>query len=90
MVLREALRIRRESLPKSHFWVALAQGALGECLATQRRFSEADPLLVDSYNNLAQSLGKTDPRTRAALKHLIAFYDSWAKPEEAARLRLKL
>ncbi len=90
MVLREALRIRLKSLPKSHFWVALAQGALGECLATQRRFSEADPLLVDSYNNLAQSLGKGDPRTLAALKRLIAFYDSWAKPEEAARLRLKL
>jgi serine/threonine protein kinase len=90
MVLREALRIRLQSLPKSHFWVALAQGALGECVATQRRFSEADPLLVDSYNNLAQSLGKSDPRTHAALKRLIAFYDSWAKPEEAARLRLKL
>ena len=90
MVLREALRIRFESLPKSHFWVALAEGALGECFATQRRFSEAEPLLVDSYNNLAQSLGKNDPRTHAALKHLIAIYDSWAKPKEAARLRLKL
>jgi serine/threonine protein kinase len=89
-ILREALRIRLESLPKGHFWVALAQGALGECLATQRRFSEADPLLVDSYNNLAQKLGPRDPRTRAALKRLIAFYDSWAKPEEAARLRLML
>jgi tetratricopeptide (TPR) repeat protein len=89
-ILREALRIRLESLPKSHFWVALAQGALGECLATQRRFSEADPLLVDSYNNLAQKLGPRDPQTRAALKRLIAFYDSWAKPEEAARLRLML
>jgi eukaryotic-like serine/threonine-protein kinase len=87
IVLREALRIRLESLPKSHFWVALAQGALGECLATQRRFSEADPLLVDSYNNLAQKLGSRDPRTRAALKRLIAFYDSCAKPEEASRLR---
>jgi serine/threonine protein kinase len=90
IVLREALRIRLGSLPKGHFWIGLAQGALGECLATQQRFSEADPLLVDSYNNLAQTLGSRDPRTRAALKCLIAFYDSWAKPEEAARLRLKL
>jgi tetratricopeptide (TPR) repeat protein len=89
-ILRDALRIRLESLPKSHFWVALAQGALGECLVTQGRFSEADPLLVDSYNNLAQKLGPRDPRTRAALKRLIAFYDSWAKPEEAARLRSML
>jgi serine/threonine protein kinase/tetratricopeptide (TPR) repeat protein len=90
IVLREALRIRLESLPKGHFWIALAQGALGECLATQRRFSEADPLLVDSYHSLAQKLGSRDPRTRAALKRLIAFYDSCARPEEAARLRLML
>src|SRR5207253_1252375 len=89
-ILREALRIRLESLPKNHFWVALAQGALGECLVTQGRFSEAEPLLVDSYNNLAQKLGSRDPRTRAALKRLIAFYDSWAKPEEASRLRAML
>src|SRR4029077_19677557 len=31
-ILREAVRIRTESLPKEHYWVALANSALGECL----------------------------------------------------------
>ena len=31
-ILREALPIRRETLPPEHFWTALAKGALGENL----------------------------------------------------------
>ena len=37
-ILREALKLRTDSLPKEHFWVSLAQGALGECLITQKKF----------------------------------------------------
>ena len=44
-ILREAVKIRTDSLPREHFWVALANGALGECLTTQGRYEEAEPLL---------------------------------------------
>jgi tetratricopeptide (TPR) repeat protein len=48
-ILREAVKMRTDSVPKEHFWVALANDALGECLTTQGRYDEAEPLLLQSY-----------------------------------------
>jgi serine/threonine protein kinase len=86
-ILREALRLRVASLPKEHFWVALATDALGECLTTQKRFAEAEPLLVESYNKLNSHLGQHDPRTLEALRRLLSLYRAWNKPEKAAQYR---
>jgi non-specific serine/threonine protein kinase/serine/threonine-protein kinase len=86
-ILREAVKIRTESLPKGHYWVALANGALGECLTTQKRFAEAEPLLLGSYKALRLSQGSGNPRTKFALQRLITLYENWGKPEQAARFR---
>ena len=56
-ILREAVKMRTDSLPKEHFWVALANDALGECLTTQGRYDEAEPLLLQSYESLKSSQG---------------------------------
>ncbi|HEY0404845.1 MAG TPA: serine/threonine-protein kinase [Pyrinomonadaceae bacterium] len=85
--LREALRLRVESLPKEHFWIALANDALGECLTTQQRFTEAEPLLAESYAALNSRLGLQDPRTVEALRRLTRLYQAWGKPEQAAHYR---
>ncbi|MDQ6808335.1 MAG: serine/threonine-protein kinase [Verrucomicrobiota bacterium] len=90
MILREALDQRKGSLPKDHFWVALAESALGECLTTQKRFLEAEPLLLDSYETLAVRFGPEDNRVRGALKNLVGFYDASGRHDEAARLRPQL
>jgi eukaryotic-like serine/threonine-protein kinase len=87
IILREALKLRTDSLPKEHFWVAVANGALGECLTTQKSFSEAEPLLVQSYEVLNSRLGKRDPRTSEALRRLIDLYESWGKPAQAIQYR---
>ena len=89
-ILREAVRLRTDSLPKEHFWVAVANGALGECLTTQKRFSEAEPLLVESYASLNSRLGQRDPRTAEALGRVVALYDSWGEPAQAALYRAQL
>jgi serine/threonine protein kinase len=86
-ILREAVKLRTESLPKEHFWVAVANSALGECLTTQKRFSEAEPLLVQSYGLLNSRLGKGDPRTIEASGRLVTLYNSWGKPEQAEQYR---
>jgi hypothetical protein len=85
--LREAVKIRTESLPKEHYWVALANGALGECLTTQKRFADAEPLLLGSYQALRLSQGAGNPRTKSALQRVITLYENWGKPEQAARFR---
>jgi serine/threonine protein kinase/tetratricopeptide (TPR) repeat protein len=84
-ILLEALRLRVESLPKGHFWTALARDALGECLTTQKRYAEAEPLLVESYDTLNSHLGRHDPRTLEALRRLLGLYRAWNKPERAAQ-----
>jgi hypothetical protein len=89
-ILREAVKIRTESLPKEHYWVALANSALGECLTIQQRYDEAEPLLLGSYESLNNSQGTNNPRTRLALQQLIEVYEKWRKPDLAARYRAML
>ena len=89
-VLRQAVKIRTDSVPKEHFWVALANGALGECLTIQGRYDEAEPLLLQSYESLKSSQGTGNPRTHLALQRLIALYESWRKPDRANQFRTQL
>ena len=89
-ILREAVKLRAESLPKENFWVALANDALGECLAVQGRYDEAEALLLQSYESLKSSQGAGNPRTRVALQRLIALYEGWGKPDRANQFRMQL
>lgn len=86
-ILREAAKLRTESLPKEHYWVALAFSALGECLTLENRRDEAEPLLLASYESLAKSQGADNPRTRLARRRLIALYQTWGKPDAASKYR---
>jgi serine/threonine-protein kinase len=83
--LRRALDTQTKNLPKGHRWAAYTQSALGENLTAQKRYAEAEPLLVESYNTLNAALGPQDPKTREARRRLGALYLSWGRPEEAAR-----
>jgi eukaryotic-like serine/threonine-protein kinase len=79
-ILRDAMKLRSESLPKDHFWVALAKDALGECLTSEGRFAEAEPLLTESYETLERRLGPRDPRTREAAQRLTLLHDQARSP----------
>ncbi len=79
-LLREAVEIRRKSLPKEHFWVAIAESALGECLILEKKFAEAEPLLTQSLESLKQSQGAENPRTVLAQNRLNQLYEVWKKP----------
>jgi hypothetical protein len=72
--LREALAMRKASLPEGHFFIAMAEGALGECLMIQRRYAEAEPLLKESESMLMRSQGELNPKTvhaRVRLERLL-------------------
>lgn len=83
--LRRALEIETTKLPKGHRWTALTESALGENLTIQKRYSEAEQLLTESYNALKSSLGPQDPKTQEARKYLVALYQAWGKSDMAAR-----
>ncbi len=83
--LRDAVEIRMELLPPGHFFTAAAQSALGECLTGERRFSEAEPLLVQSYNDLLRSQGPDNPGTALAKSRVRDLYIAWKKPDAAVR-----
>ncbi|MGI8786192.1 MAG: protein kinase domain-containing protein [Pyrinomonadaceae bacterium] len=89
-ILREAVRIRTETLPPEHFWTALAKSALGENLMMHKRFDEAEPLLLESYESLRRSQGEQNPRTSLAQNRLAAFYENRNKLEQAEQFRSTL
>lgn len=89
-IVRQAVKLRTELLPKGHFWAALADSALGECLTTQGRYAEAEPLLLQSYENLQSSQGANNPRTRLALERLVVLYEKWGRSAAANAFRDKL
>jgi len=89
-ILREAVKIRTDLLPKGHYWVALANSALGECLTIEKRYNEAEPLLLASYESLKSSQGASNPRTQIALQRLITLYEKWGRLDAASAYRDKL
>jgi len=84
-MLRHALELRTKLLPKGHYLTAYTQGALGECLTTEKRYAEAEPLLLESYSTLKSVQGDHSPPTLDAARRLVTLYQSWGKPQEAAR-----
>ncbi len=72
-VVREAYEIRLKSLPREHFWFAIAESALGECLMLRNKADEAAPLLRESVASLERSQGADNPRTVLARSRLNQF-----------------
>ncbi len=92
----DALRNARASLSRlnlasSDRWrIGRAEGWLGRCLVEQGRFAEAEPLLLGAYQALHQSRGDAFSDTRTVLRHVVALYDAWDKPDQAAQWQTKL
>ena len=87
---REVLRIYTQTLPAEHPFEAEAKSGLGACLAAQGQYTEAEPLLKEGYTLLVEKRSPRHANTRRALEHLIALYDAWGKPDEAARYQAVL
>jgi hypothetical protein len=77
-------------LPKGNQLIAASEGALGECLTTEKHYAEAEPLLRRSYATMKDVQGERGPLTLEAARRLAALYQSWGKPAEAAPFRAVL
>ncbi|MEM7353276.1 MAG: serine/threonine-protein kinase [Acidobacteriota bacterium] len=89
-VLRAALKAQVEGLPTGHRRTLLTQLFLGQCLADTGRFEEAEPLLVTALDGHREARGPEHEYTREAIAALVALYDAWNRPEDAARYRAQL
>jgi eukaryotic-like serine/threonine-protein kinase len=68
------------------------QSVLGEALVGQKKYSDAEPLLLQGYRGLKEKENLIDGnRTRTlteAAQRLVVLYTDWGKPDSAAQWRL--
>ena len=89
-LLGNALEINRRSLPPKHWRIGYTQALLGSCLTGERRFDEAEPLLLAGYETLRAKRGNERQETLRAASGLVALYEAWGKPDKAAEWQKKL
>ncbi|MBI1827593.1 MAG: serine/threonine protein kinase [Planctomycetes bacterium] len=82
-LLREAMKIR-EPLPTSDHSLQLTRSTLGVCLAGMKRFAEAEPMLVESYEQLASNPRALPRHVRLTGQRVLEFYEAWANAEPGA------
>ena len=77
--------IREKTLPDD--WVLFnTKSMLGGALAGQKKFQEAEPLLVEGYSGMKDREAKIQPAAKTslpeAIQRLIDLYTAWEKPDE--------
>jgi hypothetical protein len=92
-VLRECLAIREKVQPDD--WSTFnTRSMLGGSLAGQKKYAEAEPLILAGYEGLKARAAKVSAisitRLPEAADRVIELYESWGKAEEAARWRARL
>jgi hypothetical protein len=88
--LREGLALRERHLPAGHWLTANMRSLLGNCLAKQRRFTDAEPLLLQGYHGLNQAKDTLPERLREALERLVQLYTTWGQKAKAEEWQKKL
>jgi eukaryotic-like serine/threonine-protein kinase len=92
-LLREAVGTTEKTSPNA--WNRYYfQGLLGASLAGQKKYSDAEPLLVSGYEGLVQRQA-TVPADNLTLvvpagQRIVELYESWGKSEKAAEWRQKV
>jgi hypothetical protein len=86
-LVQAGLELRRQRYGKDHWLVAHAESSLGSCLAAQGRYAEAEPFLRNGYRRMQAVEGVPTRLRRESLDRLVALYEAWGKPDEAAAWR---
>jgi serine/threonine protein kinase len=91
--LRECLAIRAQKTPDD--WNTFnAESMLGGALFGQKKYAEAEPLLLKGYEGMMQRTAKIPPlakvRLAEAVQRLVALYEATGNTDDAARWRREL
>jgi hypothetical protein len=97
--LRDALRVRsgaphvipsrRRTLREDHWSLVAIKNMLGASLVAQRRFPDAETVLLEARREL-QATPALDVDVTLNLARLVDLYASWGKPAAAAEYRALL
>jgi tetratricopeptide (TPR) repeat protein len=93
-VLRDCLAVREKKQPDA--WNTFnAQSMLGDALLNQKKYADAEPLLLAGYKGLKQREATIPQpvrkvRLEEALARLVALYEATGKKDEAAKWRKEL
>src|SRR5262249_35314084 len=92
-VLRQCLAIQQKQQPEA--WTTFhSQALLGAALLGQKKYADAEPLLLGGYEGMKQRAAQMPPqgkvRLTEALQRLVQRYEAWDRPEQAARWRQEL
>jgi eukaryotic-like serine/threonine-protein kinase len=92
-VLVECLSLRKKKQPPDS-WTFQTMSQLGDALVGQKKFAEAEALLLEGYDGLNQRGAKMLSSQRKAAsragERLISLYEAWGKNEKAAEWKAKL
>ena len=87
-ILQKCLEVREELIPDS--WLRYnAMSMLGESLAGQGQYAEAEPLLLEGFAKMETVPESLAYRKTEALERIIKLYEAWDKADEAERWRKK-
>ncbi len=64
--------------------------ALGACLTRMNRYEEAETALLEAYRLMATPYGENYPELPITIEPLVALYEAWGKPAEAAAWQARL
>jgi len=92
-LLRECLEVRKKTMPDN--WLRFnTESLLGACLVGEKKYNEAERLLISSYQGLKDRENKLPPapkqRVSEASERIVQLYDAWGNKEKAGEWRKKL
>jgi tetratricopeptide (TPR) repeat protein len=88
--LRRSLQLHRVGLPRDHWYLSKPLSNLAQTLTARGKFSEAEDLLLQSYNLLEEQIRHSESRGITCLRQLIDLYQKWNRPDDAAKYRAQL
>jgi tetratricopeptide (TPR) repeat protein len=92
-VLREVLAVEIKNKPDA--WQRYnMESLLGGALLGQKKYEEAEPLLISGYEGMKQREDKFPPVVKGWMiengERIVELYKAWGKPQKAAEWREKL
>ena len=89
-LLRKSLATRERTMPDA--WLTFqSKSLLGEALLGQKKYAEAEPLLLAGYEGMKKREAKIPPQSKVrvteALERVVRLYEALDKKDDAARWR---